>query len=157
MILASQSPRRRQLLEELGYSLEVLPADIDETRRPGESPEELVRRLAEQKAEASLELARGEGVRDSDDLLVAADTIVWDDEGDVLGKPADAADAARMLTALSGREHTVYTGVAVLRGGEMIGYGIGAIRELVLRTHADIGLAHDGDADLVRFVDREGK
>ena len=108
MILASQSPRRRQLLEELGYTLEVLPADIDETRHSGESPDGLVRRLAEQKAEASLELARAEGVRDSDGLLVAADTIVWDDEG----------DAACMLRSLSGKTHRVSTGCCVIRLGE---------------------------------------
>lgn len=118
MILASQSPRRRQLLEELGYTLEVLPADINETRRSGESPDGLVCRLAEQKAEASLELARAEGLRDPDGLLVAADTIVWDDEGDVLGKPADEADAARMLRSLSGRTHRVSTGCCVIRLGE---------------------------------------
>ena len=101
MILASQSPRRRQLLEELGYELEVLPADIDEARREDEAPVALVGRLAEQKADASLAAARARGIADKDGLLVAADTIVWDDEGDVLGKPADAADAARMLRELS--------------------------------------------------------
>lgn len=118
MILASQSPRRRQLLEELGYTLEVLPADIDEARRGGESPDELVRRLAEQKAAATLELARAKGVRDADGLLVAADTIVWDDEGDVLGKPVNEADAERMLRALSGKTHHVSTGCCVIRLGE---------------------------------------
>ena len=118
MILASQSPRRRQLLEELGYTLEVLPADIDEARRGGESPDELVRRLAEQKAAATLELARAKEVRDADGLLVAADTIVWDDEGDVLGKPVNEADAERMLRALSGKTHRVSTGCCVIRLGE---------------------------------------
>ena len=118
MILASQSPRRRQLLEELGYTLEVLPADIDEARRGSESPDELVRRLAEQKAAATLELARAKGVRDADGLLVAADTIVWDDEGDVLGKPVNEADAERMLRALSGKTHRVSTGCCVIRLGE---------------------------------------
>lgn len=118
MILASQSPRRRQLLEELGYTLEVLPADIDEARRGSESPDELVRRLAEQKAAATLELARARGVRDADGLLVAADTIIWDDEGDVLGKPVNEADAERMLRALSGKTHRVSTGCCVIRLGE---------------------------------------
>lgn len=118
MILASQSPRRRQLLEELGYELEVLPADIDEARREDEAPAALVGRLAEQKADASLAAARARGIADKDGLLVAADTIVWDDEGDVLGKPADEADAARMLRELSGKIHHVSTGCCALRLSE---------------------------------------
>ena len=87
MILASQSPRRRELLEEAGFSLEVLPADIDETRLPDEAPETLVGRLAREKAEATRLLLKGST---TDPLLVAADTIVWTDDGEVLGKPADA-------------------------------------------------------------------
>lgn len=117
MILASQSPRRKQLLEELGYGLEVLPADIDESRAPDEAPDELVGRLARQKAEATRSLAAERGLEDADGLLVAADTIVWDDSGEVLGKPADAADAARMLEELSGRVHHVSTGCCAMRLG----------------------------------------
>ena len=111
MILASQSPRRRELLEEAGFSLEVLPADIDETRLPDEAPETLVGRLAREKAEATRLLLKGST---TDPLLVAADTIVWTDDGEVLGKPADAADARRMLEGLSGRVHHVSTGVYVM-------------------------------------------
>ncbi len=113
MILASQSPRRRQLLGELGYELRVLPADIDESPLPGESPVELVGRLAREKAEASRQRAVAEKVMDADGLLVAADTIVWHD-GVALGKPADAADAARMLAELSGKTHHVSTGCCVI-------------------------------------------
>jgi len=111
MILASQSPRRRELLEEAGFSLRILPADIDETRLPDEDPESLVRRLAREKAEAARLLLEG---RTDDDVLVAADTIVWTDEGDVLGKPVDVGDAARMLASLSGRAHHVSSGVCVM-------------------------------------------
>ena len=100
MILASQSPRRRQLLEEAGFALKICPADIDEAARPDERPAELVRRLASEKAEAG--------------LLVAADTIVWSPELGVLGKPADPDDARRTLAALSGRTHHVSTGVSAL-------------------------------------------
>ncbi|MBM6675207.1 septum formation protein Maf [Olsenella uli] len=110
MILASQSPRRRELLADAGFELEVVPAHIDESPRTGETPVELVGRLAAEKAEAvraALDRAPADG------LLVAADTIVW--VGDAaLGKPADAADAARMLRALSGRTHHVSTGVCAL-------------------------------------------
>lgn len=110
MILASQSPRRRELLSEAGFELDIRPADIDETRRPGESPVELVARLAAEKAEAAraaLDAAPADG------LLVAADTIVWMGD-EALGKPADAEDAARMLRELSGRTHHVSTGVCAL-------------------------------------------
>ena len=110
MILASQSPRRRELLSAAGFDLEVVPADIDETRLPGEKPVELVGRLASEKAEAvraALTSAAGDG------LLVAADTIVWMGD-EALGKPSDARDAARMLRELSGRTHQVSTGVCAL-------------------------------------------
>ena len=111
MILASQSPRRRELLSEAGFDLEIRPGDIDEARLDGESPVELVARLASQKAEAArsaLDHAPADG------LLVAADTIVWMGS-EALGKPADELDAARMLRELSGRTHHVSTGVCAMR------------------------------------------
>lgn len=111
MILASQSPRRRELLAAAGFELAVAPARIDETRHDGEAPLELVSRLAREKAQACR--SRLSEVP-ADGLLVAADTIVWTDESIVLGKPADAADARRMLRALSGRTHHVSTGVSAL-------------------------------------------
>ena len=111
MILASQSPRRRELLADAGFELTVVPADIDETRLPEEKPVDLVLRLSEQKAEA---VRAAQGDFSSDELLVAADTIVW--MGDkALGKPTDAPDATAMLRELSGRTHHVSTGVCALR------------------------------------------
>lgn len=110
MILASQSPRRQALLADAGFTLTVVPADIDEAPRPSETPMELVGRLSAEKAEAvrsSLSAAPDDG------LLVAADTVVWTG-AEALGKPADAADAARMLRALSGRTHRVSTGVCAM-------------------------------------------
>ncbi len=117
MILASQSPRRRQLLEELGYRLTVVPADIDETPSPDETPVQLVERLSREKAEATRRAAAEEGLEDPDGLLVAADTIVWDDSGNALGKPSDADDARRMLGELSGRAHHVSTGCCLMELG----------------------------------------
>ncbi len=114
MILASQSPRRRELLEAMGFNLTVAPADIDETSLEGETPVELVSRLSCEKATASL-LALAPDAPDEDGLLVAADTIVWTDDGTALGKPADDADAAAMLATLSGATHHVSTGVCALR------------------------------------------
>lgn len=105
LVLASASPRRRELLGWLGLAFRVVPADVDETAHPGEAAIELVRRLAHAKAIAV-----------DGDPVIAADTVVEVD-GTVLGKPADAADARRMLGRLSGRAHRVHTGVAVQAGG----------------------------------------
>ena len=109
MILASQSPRRRELLGQMGFSFTVQPARGEELPHPELTPAQLVEELARQKA---LEVSAG---ADADDVVVAADTVVAVD-GTVLGKPRDRAHASEMLSALSGREHTVYTGVAVKRG-----------------------------------------
>lgn len=111
MYLASQSPRRRQLLEAAGFSLTIVPADIDETRQEGETPTHLVERLARQKAEATRGSLAG---RATEDVLLAADTIVWTEDGDVLGKPTDEKAARAMLLELSGRAHHVSTGVCLM-------------------------------------------
>ena len=114
VILASQSHRRRQLLEQMGFSnFKVCPAKGEEIAGPGLTPAQLVEALSRQKAE---EVAAGAG---EDDLIIAADTVVSID-GQVLGKPHSKEQAVRMLTALSGREHTVYTGVTVRRGGRVL-------------------------------------
>jgi len=104
LILASQSPRRRELLERAGIPFSVRIADIDESVRDGELPQSYVRRLAAQKA---LAVPRGAG----ESVLAADTTVVLGDE--ILGKPADAADAVRMLTALAGRSHEVVTGICL--------------------------------------------
>ncbi len=107
VVLASQSPRRRELLALVGIAHEVLPADIDESVHPGERPVPHAERLARGKAHAIAE-------REPGALVIAADTIVVVD-GDILGKPRDAADAQAMLRRLSGRTHEVFTAVAVAR------------------------------------------
>jgi septum formation protein len=105
LVLASQSPRRAQLLAMLGLQFEVLPADVDETYLPGEVPDAHVKRLACDKVEA---VAR----RRPDALILGSDTVVvLDDE--VLGKPVDEAAAVATLLRLQGREHRVETGIAV--------------------------------------------
>ncbi|MBX6363140.1 MAG: septum formation protein Maf [Gemmatimonadetes bacterium] len=106
LILASQSPRRAQLLAMLGLDFEVLPADIDESYRPGEQPAAHARRLAEEKA-LRVAAMRPDGV------VIGSDTVVVVD-GEVLGKPADEEDAVRMLMRLQGRAHRVETGIAVV-------------------------------------------
>jgi septum formation protein len=106
IILASRSPRRSELLAAAGISFEVLAADIDETPHDNESPVAYVERLAIEKARAVLAL-RPEA------HVLGADTTVTID-GEILGKPADAADATRMLRLLNGRVHDVHTGVALV-------------------------------------------
>ena len=106
IILASRSPRRAELLTAAGISFQVLAADIDETPLPGEAPDAYVERLAIAKAGAVLALRPAASV-------LGADTTVTID-GEILGKPVDAADATRMLRALSGRVHLVHTGVALV-------------------------------------------
>ncbi|MFZ5471323.1 MAG: Maf family protein [Myxococcota bacterium] len=105
LVLASASPRRRELLAGLGLSFEVAVAGVEETPRPGESPPAYVERVATEKARA---VARGDALA----WVLAADTEVVVD-GDILGKPRDAADAAAMLRRLSGRAHTVYSAIAL--------------------------------------------
>ena len=110
VVLASQSPRRRQLLSLIGIDHEVRPANIDESYVPGEEPTAHAVRLARGKAQT---------IASSGAVTIGSDTIVVVD-GDVLGKPESEADAARMLRRLSGRSHTVITAVAVGWQGQLI-------------------------------------
>lgn len=111
LVLASASPRRRDLLCQVGVRHVVRVADVDESPLPGETPRDYVQRLAQAKAAAVVAL--GEHALP---VLGADTTVVLD--GDILGKPRDAADALAMLRRLSGREHEVYTAVALCVPGE---------------------------------------
>jgi septum formation protein len=106
LVLASQSPRRKELLAILGYPFRVVPSSIDETPKMGEDPETFVVRVAREKG---IEVAS----RVSESVIVSADTVVTVDD-EILGKPADAQDAARMLRKLSGRAHSVLTAVTIV-------------------------------------------
>lgn len=136
VILASQSPRRRELLSLIGVVHEVKPADIDETLLPNETPIEHAERLARGKATAI--------AFDDDVVTIGSDTIVVVD-GDVLGKPRDRAHAAEMLRRLSGREHVVMTGVAVrwrgrvVSGVEQVGVRFRDIDDDVINRYIDTG------------------
>ena len=111
LILASQSPRRRELLGLTGLDFVVRVADIDETMDPGKAPFDEVARVSRMKAMAVS--------RDQGDVVIAADTIVVC-EGQILGKPRDEEDAFRILSLLSGRSHEVMTGMTVLTDDEII-------------------------------------
>ena len=134
-ILASNSPRRKELLTLLGWPFEVIPADIDESRKAGEPPVDYVRRLACEKARA---IAAGHA-----GLILAADTIVVDGD-ELLGKPVDDAGARRMLTQLRGRTHQVYTGIA------LVDTASGESLDKVCRT--DVPMRDYSDAELDAYI-----
>ena len=133
IILASQSPRRRELLERMGISqFDVIPAKGEERSDPNLTPEQLVEELSRQKA---AEIAADH----PDALIIAADTVVAVD-GSVLGKPHSREDAQDMLKRLSGREHTVYTGVTVRLGDRAdTGHEAAAVR---FRPLSEADIAH---------------
>ncbi len=137
VILASASPRRRELLTLIGVPHTVQPADIDETPFDGEAPDVYAERLARAKASA---IADGLGVNDA--IVVAADTIVVIDD-QILGKPVDRDDAANMLRRLSGRTHTVVTSVACSLDGVVV-----SAVERVLVTFRELS-----DTDISRYID----
>jgi septum formation protein len=133
LVLASTSPRRRWLLEKLERAFDVMAPDVEEIARAGEAPDAFAERMAEEKA------ADVAGRR-ADAWILAADTVVALG-GEPLGKPSDAADAARMLRALAGRAHIVFTGVALLRpGGERAERGVIAT-PVVFRALSDAEIA----------------
>jgi septum formation protein len=106
LVLASQSPRRRELLAILGYRFTVIPSSIEETPIVGEDPETFVARVAREKG---MEV----GSRVSQSVIISADTVVTVDD-EILGKPVDEEDAVRMLRKLSGRDHSVLTAVTIV-------------------------------------------
>ncbi len=116
LYLSSASPRRKELLAQVGIPVVVIPADIDETPLPDEQAAHYVERLARAKARAGQALVAAQGLSAS--LVLAADTTVVLDEV-IFGKPADAAAAVTMLAQLSGRSHDVLTAVAVVNGDEI--------------------------------------
>lgn len=142
--LASASPRRRELLAQVGLGCEVRPSRADEERARGEAPEAFVRRAARDKA---MEVWTREAAERAGAWVLGADTVVVRG-AEVLGKPTDSAHAARMLRSLSGREHHVWTGAALVSPA-------GEISSLACRTELDFRAL--GDAEIERYVaTREG-
>ncbi|AZN42290.1 Maf family protein [Paenibacillus albus] len=144
LVLASSSPRRQELVASLGLSLPVLilSSDADESTPQNWSPAMIVEQLGLRKARASSELLSSEAAKSS--LIIGADTIVVLD-GKVLGKPVDKNDAVRMLTALEGRQHEVYTGVALIEPGTG--------RELVHHRMTLVTMKQLGEERIRRYVE----
>ena len=132
LVLASASPRRRELLARLHAGFVVRAAEVDETPRAGEAPEAMVLRLALEKARAA---AR------EDEIVLGADTVVAVD-GEILGKPGDDATALAMLRRLSGRSHEVWTGVALVAAG----------RELVRACRTEVLFRRLGEQEMAAYV-----
>ena len=130
LLLASNSPRRRELLALGRWMFSVAVANVDETRLPGEAPGDYVLRLAESKARASAASTR------TDQVVIGADTAVVID-GQVLGKPADMPEAADMLRRLRGRSHQVYTGIALLRVADGTLLTDVCVTEVPMRAYSD--------------------
>lgn len=140
LVLASASPRRAELLRAAGLEFNVLPVEIDETIRHGETPAAYVRRLAAEKSARALQaLAEHElGARAGvEPVVLGADTAVVVD-GKILGKPRDHADAAAVLRRLSGRRHEVLTGVSLRRGPQEIGRTESTVVEFAPLTSEEI-------------------
>ncbi len=158
LVLASSSPRRRQLLGRLGVDFEIRVPDIDETPHPGEDPARYVERLARGKARAGQAWATGSGLpgapdragadADPDEVVLGADTTV-DVDGDIVGKPADRAEAVAMLARLAGRLHRVHTGVAVVRGTRLVSsvttsvVTFAPLDDRRIQAYVDTGQAYD--------------
>jgi septum formation protein len=157
LVLASQSPRRKEILQRAGIPFEVRVAPVVEEHRPDEQPSEYVRRLAHSKANAVQ--------RRACEIILGADTTVVVDQH-ILEKPAGDADAARMLRMLSGREHTVVTGICLLHdNGVIVDEAVTRVRFVTLsedeiRTYVASGEPHDKAGAYAiqglasRFIDR---
>ncbi len=142
LILASESPRRRELLAAVGVPFRVIPSGVDETPRPGESAVRFVRR-------AAIDKGREVGGRHPSAHVLSADTIVVAD-GRILGKPRSRAESRRMLTLLAGREHRVYTAVCLLcagRGYRDLGLEVTRVRFRALTAAEVASYVRTGEGD----------
>lgn len=144
LILASASPRRKQLLAQVGIECDARPVDLDEVANPGEAPGDYVQRLALAKARACQMLA----TTPDDGLFLGSDTAVVVD-GEILGKPRDRNDGYAMLKRLSNREHVVLTAVALVEGEREAvrtsasRVGFGPVSDAVIAAYWETGEPHD--------------
>lgn len=133
-ILASNSPRRKKLLEDAGVTFKIVSLNVDETVTEKMKPEKLVMVLAKRKAQAVLDI-------NPDDIIIAADTIVVKD-GEILGKPKDEADAYRMLKLLDNDRHEVFTGVCILSKE----------KEVIFYTMSEVWMKNYNDLQIYDYI-----
>ncbi len=146
IILASKSPRRREILSNLNIDFEIITADTDESSDI-KSPEELVEELAFRKAQAAKDLLVSSGDFEEDYVIIGCDTVVSKD-GKILGKPENREDAIAMLTLLSDSEHKVISGLAVLKGGKtLISHEVTNVYFDKLSDEEIIGYVSTGECD----------
>jgi septum formation protein len=136
LILASNSPRRRQLIGLTGWAFTSMPANVDEQPFAAEDPQAYVQRLAEEKARSTLASLELEGSATNNIVIVAADTTV-DVDDRILGKPRDAVEADQMLRHLRGRTHQVHTGLAVIELANRRMYSEVVATEVLMRDYSD--------------------
>lgn len=141
-ILASASPRRREILSHIGLDFRVLVADVDEQSELTDGAR-LVEQLSERKALAVKQKLAASGAWDEQTVIIAADTVVVDPDGRILGKPTDKADAARMLRMLSDNTHRVISGVAV----------IAKDKTAVSHEITEVTFSHLDDAIIDRYIE----
>ena len=148
LILASSSPRRRELLAKLNLQFEVIKPEIDESLGDGELLVDYVRRLSREKAEAVARTLDNSSalILAADTIVIAADTIGVDEAGDLLGKPTDAADARRMLRRLRGRAHDVITAFTLHR------HGAGAT-VITRQERTVVHMRHFSDAEIDAYIE----
>jgi septum formation protein len=137
VVLASASPRRTELLNQLGIKHKVMPVDIDESAWPDETPDAQVARLAREKAQAALTRLRQAGELSDSTLILASDTLIAFN-GMSLGKPTDKEDARRILTMLSGKQHQVLTAISVANAERSVTKTITTLVNFALLTNAQI-------------------
>lgn len=151
-ILASSSPRRRELFGTLGIPFTIHKPDIDESQRTGEKPLDYVRRLSHEKAaHIAAGVASPAAVLAADTVVIlSADTMGIDEQGDILGKPIDAADARHMLQRLRGRAHQVCTALTLLSVGE--GHHSRSANPITEITRTDVTMRDYSDAEIDRYI-----
>ena len=138
LVLASSSPRRRELLEQIGVEFQVQPVDMDESMQPGEGVQQHVKRLAIEKARLGYERA---SQTENDLAVLAADTVV-EIEGEVLGKPVNSGQAATFLARLSAKKHKVHTAVALVTGNN----------ELIEVSSSEVEFAQLSEQQIAAYV-----
>jgi len=142
LILASSSPRRRELLSSLGLEFTIVKPDIDESQRPGEAPLHYVRRLSQEKA------ANVAARLSTPAAVLAADTLGLDEAGEILGKPVDPDDARQMLRRLRGRVHQVYTAITL-----RVQQAETSPQQITSLARTDVYMRHYSDAEIEAYIE----